>query len=99
MTVRAVVVLVDDEPAAVIGLALGIDCATLYSDVKPALEPHLRRLPVLRALKLSMKLVKQCGRDVYAIRQSGTDLLPRLGFEHLEGEVYVWLGSRQPSLI
>lgn len=90
MTTRAVVILLDDEPVGVIGVAMGIDCATLYSDAKPELEPHVKRFEVLRAIQLAMTLVKRCGRDVYAIRQDGTDILPRLGFRHLEGDVYVW---------
>ena len=90
MTVRAVVILLDEEPTAIIGLAMGIDCATLYSDAKPALDPYLKRMPVLRAIKLAMSLVKNCGRDVYAKRQEGTDIIERLGFEQLEGEVYRW---------
>lgn len=90
MTTRAVVLLVDQEPAAIIGLAMGLDCATLYSDAKPEIEPHLKRMAVLRAIKLAMQLVEACGREVYAKRQEGTDIILRLGFEHLEGEVYRW---------
>lgn len=90
MTTRAVAILLNDEPVGIIGLAYGIDCATLYSDAKPELEPHLRRFEVLRAIKLAMKLVESCGREVYAKRQEGTDIVERLGFEQLEGEVYRW---------
>lgn len=97
MTTRAVAILVDGEPAAIIGVAYGIDCATLYSDLKPEIEPHLQRFEVLRAIKLAMSLVESCGRDVYAKRQEGTDILLRLGFEKLDGEVYQWRGLRRLS--
>lgn len=98
MTSRAVVILLNDEPAAMIGLAYGQDCATMFSDMKPQLEPYKRRLPVLRAIKMAMRLADACGRDVYAIRQEGTDILPRLGFEHYDGDIYKWHSSRQRSL-
>lgn len=93
MTSRSVVILVDDEPAAIIGLAYGLDCATMFSDSKPAIEPHLKRMPVLRAIKLAMKLA-DCGRDVYAIRKEGTNILPRVGFELVDGDLYKWRNSQ-----
>mgnify|MGYP001567897014 FL=1 len=93
MTSRAVVILIDDEPAAMIGLAYGIDCATMFSDAKPEIEPHKRKFPVLRAIKMAMKLADTCGRPVYAIQQEGTNILSRVGFEHLDGEVYTWRNS------
>lgn len=97
MTSRAVVVLLDDEPVAMIGLAYGLDCATMFSNSKPQLEPHKRRMPVLRAIKMAMRLADTCGRDVYAVRQEGTDILPRIGFEHFDGDIYKWHSSRQRS--
>lgn len=97
MTTRAVAILLNDEPAAIIGLAYGLDCATLYSDAKPELDPHMQRFEVLRAIKLAMTLVESCGRAVYAKRQEGTDILLRLGFEQLDGEVYQWRGLQQLS--
>lgn len=97
MTSRAVVILLDDEPVAMIGLAYGQDCATMFSNAKPAIEPHKRRMPVLRAIKMAMNLADTCGRDVYAVRQEGTNILPRLGFEHYDGDIYKWQSSRQRS--
>lgn len=90
MTTRAVVVLLNDEPVVVIGLGYGKDCATLYSDAKPEAHALRHRFEILRAIKLAMTLVKECKREVVAIRQEGTDILLRLGFEHLEGEIYTW---------
>jgi hypothetical protein len=51
MTTRAVAILLNDKPVGIIGLAYGIDCATLYSDSKPEIEPHMKRFEVLRARK------------------------------------------------
>jgi hypothetical protein len=88
MTTRAVAILEGDEPLAIIGVAYGIDCATFYSDYKPELDLH--RITVMRAVKLAMTLVKDCAREVYAVRLENTDLLPKLGFVHEHGEVYRW---------
>ena len=90
MTTRAVTILLNDSPVAIIGLAYGIDCATLYSDYKPLLEPYMNRMTVLRAIKFAMTLVEFSGREVFAIRQEGTDILDRLGFEQLDNGVYRW---------
>lgn len=90
MTMRAVAILLDGEPVAIIGIAYGLDCATLFADYKSEIDPYRKRMTVLRAIKLAMTLVESCGRDVYAKRQEGTDIVERLGFEHLENEVYRW---------
>jgi hypothetical protein len=89
-TLRAVVLLLDDVPAGVIGLARDSGCDKLFSDAKPGFEPHLRRFQVLRAIKLVMSMVESSARDVYAVRQEDTDILVRLGFEHVEGDIYKW---------
>ena len=96
-TVRAVAVLLNDEPAAIIGLARDAGCEKLFSESKPALDPHLRRFEVLRAIKLAMTLVESTRCDVYAVREEGTDVLLRLGFEHVEGDIYKWPYCQQRS--
>jgi hypothetical protein len=94
-TIRAVVVLLNDEPAGVIGLARDVGCERLFSNSKPALD--LRRFEVLRAIKLAMTLVESSRCDVYAVREEGTDILLRLGFEHVEDDIYKWPSFQQRS--
>ena len=89
---RAVVILLDEEPVAVIGLAEGIDCRTLFADSKPELDPYIKSMTVLRAIKLAMQLVKQSKKTVLAMRRPGTDMLIRLGFEHVRDDIYRWPG-------
>lgn len=84
------VILVDDEPAAVIGLAYRPDCATAFSDSKPEIDPYRKSMTVLRAIKKVMQMVKDSKRTVYALRQEETDTIVRLGFEHVQDEVYKW---------
>lgn len=74
----------------IIGLANRADCATLFSDYKPAALEFRLSMTVLRAIKKAMQIVKDSKRPVYAVRQEGTDLLERLGFEHVSDEVYRW---------
>lgn len=87
-TVQAVAVLDGDEPVVIIGLANDVGCARFFSDYRPG--TNLRHIAVMRALKLAMTLVMNCAREVYAVRQENTDILPKLGFVHEHGEVYRW---------
>lgn len=96
-TVRAVVILLDNEPAGVIGLARDASCEKLFSEHKPEMQQHLRRFEVLRAIKLAMTLVESSKCDVYAVREEGTDVLLRLGFEHVEDDIYKWPYFQQRS--
>lgn len=91
-TVRAIVVLLNDEPTGIIGLAMGADCATMYSEYKPELEPHLKRMTVLMAIRAAMKMMMRCKRPVYAVQHPGTNILTKLGFEHLKDDIFVWPG-------
>jgi hypothetical protein len=97
-TVRAVVILLDNEPAGIIGLARESGCEKLFSEYKPEMQPHLRRFEVLRAIKLAMTLVESAKCDVYAVRDEGTDILLRLGFEHVEDDIYKWPSFQQRCL-
>ncbi len=94
-TLQAVVILLGDDPVAVIGLAYGKDCATMFSDTKPQILPFIKKMTVLRAIKFAMNLADACGRDVYAIRKEGTDILPRIGFQHFDGDTYKWPFSQR----
>ena len=91
-TTRAVIVLLDDEPVGIVGIAHEGRAAKLFSESKPELQPHMRRFPVLRAIKQAMRIVRECGRQVYAVREEGTDTLERLGFVPVTEEVYLWPG-------
>lgn len=94
-TIRAVVILLNGEPAGIIGLARDAGCEKFFSESKPELDLH--RFEVLRAIKLAMSLVESSKCDVYAVREEGTDILLRLGFEHFEGDIYKWPSFQQRS--
>ena len=89
VTMKAMVVCVDDEPQAIVGLSRWQDHARYFSEYKPEFEPHMKTMPVLRAIKKSMEWVKQSPMLVLAIADN-PPLLDRLGFTHLHEDVYIW---------
>jgi hypothetical protein len=90
-TIRAIVIKLDAEPAAIIGLAKEPDRDRAFSEYLPALKPHLKSMAVLRAIKAFMRWVESSKVPVYAISE-GTGLLERLGFQRVNGEVFEWRG-------
>lgn len=90
-TMRALVIRVDGKPAGIIGLAKEPDRERAFSEYTAELCPHLKRLPVLRAIKAFMTWVKASRVPVYALSE-GTGLLERLGFVHVRGEEFRWPG-------
>lgn len=91
-TMRALVIRVDGEAAGIIGLAQEPDRLRAFSEVRDALCPHIRRMPVLRAIKAFMRWVEQSQVPVYAVSE-GTGLLERLGFVQFNGEEFRWPSS------
>lgn len=103
-TLRAVVIVLDGQPAGVIGLALGRENARFFSDVREELQPHLKRMPVLRAIKAVMAHVTAYRGPVLAVRDpipGSEQLLRRLGFELVDvqdvGEIYEWAPSSRSA--
>jgi hypothetical protein len=90
-TVRALVITVDGEPCGIIGLAKEPQCDRAFSEYRPALEPYLKRMAVLRAILAFMQWVKTNPVQVYALSE-GTGILERLGFTHVTENFFVWRG-------
>lgn len=88
-TLRAVVIRVDGHPAGIIGLAKEPDRDRLFSEYTEKLEPHLKSMAILRALKTVMAWVQASRVPVYAIAENPA-LLERLGFEKVNDEVFTW---------
>jgi hypothetical protein len=87
-TMRAVVLLVDGEPSAIIGLAAEGPYQKLFSDERPEFEPHRKRMAVLRAIKRVESWVKSSHQIVFSESTNRT-LLERLGFEQIEEGIFV----------
>lgn len=89
---RAIVAVMDDEVVGVIGLAREDEYGRYFSDFKPVLHPYLRSITILRAIKRSMEFVRRYRGLVMAEaeHEEGQRILRRLGFEHVDGEFFVW---------
>jgi hypothetical protein len=89
-TVKAIVILMDEDPVAVTGITVERGHHVAFSEYKPELEPHLKSMPVLRALKAVQGMFAAARLPVYAIRTVENCLLERLGFRRLQDEVFLW---------
>jgi len=90
---RAIVAEMDGRVAGVIGVVREGSIGKFFADVSPELQPHLRSITILRAIKAGMDLVNQYRGPVLAIAETAEScrLLNRLGFTHLDGAYYQWL--------
>ena len=90
---RAVVVTIDDEPMGIIGVSREYGIGKYFSEYRDELRPYLKSMPVLRAIKASMEFVKNYQGPVLAVARDaeGARLMTRLGFTHMDGDVYSWL--------
>jgi hypothetical protein len=97
LTMRAIVLLLGDRPVGLVGLAREADCQKLFSDTAPELEPHLRSMTVLRAIKRVMEWVHASALPVLAMSDNDR-LMRRLGFECIdENEGCYLCRGRKPS--
>ncbi len=78
---------------AIIGVSREDDIGKYFSDYRDELKPYLRSMTVLRAIKASMEFVNNFQGPVYSVARDaeGARLLARLGFTHMNGDVYSWL--------
>lgn len=95
VTIRAVIIHLDGVPAGVIGLAFEGDRARAFSEYRPELASHLKSIPVLRAIKAAQGMYASSVKPVVAVREGCSGILERLGFESVDGELYLWRGSQQ----
>lgn len=90
VSVRAIVVTLDGEPVGIVGLELRGDRAVAFSEYKPALEPHLKSMPVLRAVKAAQRMFRASRVPVVVANTSNPKLLERLGFIEIAPSVHLW---------
>lgn len=96
-TMRAVVMTIDGEPSAVIGLARWAGFAQFFSEYRESYRQHLKSMTTLRALKLAMSMVEETPLPVYAAAEEdepdSVRVLTRLGFVPVTENVYQWRNS------
>ena len=85
-SIRGYVAYLDDEAVGIIGLARQGSINVLFSEYQPELEPYLKRMTILRAIKSIMEIAASHPGFVEAIsdRDEGDRILTRYGFEDIE---------------
>ena len=86
---RAMVAILDGRVAGIAGIVREGPGYKLFSDSIPELEPHLRSITVLRAVKKVLQFTESSRLQVAAVSHN-PDLLLKLGFRHVGGDEYLW---------
>jgi hypothetical protein len=84
---------IDGEIVGIIGVVREGPIGKYFCDIKPELEPYLRSMSIMRAIKQSMEFVHEYQGPLVSVAEhaEGCRILNRLGFTHLEGALYGWL--------
>lgn len=88
-TIRAIAVLMDEEPVGMLGLEHAGDRYIAFSEFKSELEPHLKSIPVLRAIKAAQHMFREAPLPVIVVNTSNPELLTRLGFLEIQPGVHM----------
>ncbi len=83
----------DGEVVGLIGVVREQYVGKFFVDFKPILQPYLQSITIMRTVKASMQFVAQYRGPTVAVAEhaEGCRILHRLGWTHLEGELYGWL--------
>ena len=92
-TLRAYAAIMDGEVVGLIGIVREATVGRFFCDFKPKLQPYLQSITIMRAVKRSMEFADQYRGPVVAVAEhaEGCRILHRLGWTHLQGELYGWL--------
>lgn len=90
-TLRVICAKRDGKVVGVVGLAVGKEQSRFFSEYKNLSCKELCHC--YRAVKMAMKYVKESRRPVISIaeHEQGHQNLKRLGFTHVEGDIFVWV--------
>lgn len=90
---KALVAEIDGEIVGCIGVLRERYVGKYFFDCDARLTPHFRSIKLLRALKASMRWVKEYQGPLVSMADGaeGAEILIRLGFTHLEGDLFGWL--------
>ena len=92
-TIQAYVAEMDGRIVGILGIVRAHGYGRYFCDLKPKLQPYLRSITIMRAIKQSMDLVHQYRGPLISVAEhaEGCRLLNRLGFTYLQGALYGWL--------
>jgi hypothetical protein len=92
-SMRAIVAVMDGRVSGVIGVVREYNIGKFFADFRPELQPHLRSITIMRAIKGALRFADDYRGPVVAMADDaeGCRVLHRLGFTHLQGALYGWL--------
>ena len=92
-TIQAYVAEMDGVVVGILGVVREAGYGKYFCDFKPELQPYLRSITILRAIKQSKDIVLLYEGPLLSVAETveGCKLLNRLGFTHLQGALYGWL--------
>lgn len=92
-TLRAYVAVLDGRVVGILGVVREGPIGKYFCDFKPEIEPFLRSMTIMRAIKRSMEFVYDYKGPLVSVaaHAEGCRILHRLGFTHLQGALYGWL--------
>lgn len=90
-TLKAICVKRDGVPVGFVGIAISPHHARFFSEYRDLSCKELCQC--FRAVKMAMRFVKESRRPVISIaeHEQGHKNLKRLGFAHVDNELYVWV--------
>ena len=90
---RAIMIYMDGRRAGVIGVVRERNYGKYFTDHRAELQPHLRSITIMRAVKEALRFADEYRGPVIAIAEHAEScrILHRLGFTHLQGAYYGWL--------
>lgn len=91
-TLKALVAIMDGKPVGIIGIIRDRMYGRYFCDFRSELEPYLRSMKIMRAIKESMRIVESYKGPVLSVAEhvEGCRILNRLGFVHFYGVIYIW---------
>jgi hypothetical protein len=91
-TLKAYAILLDDVPQGFIGIVRENGVGKFFTEYRDELQPYLKSITIMRALKKSLDWCREYRGPVVAIAETaqGCATMNRLGFEHLDGAYYGW---------
>ncbi len=89
-TVQSVMVIKDGKAVGIIGLKREPTRLFLFADGHPELGNDIRSFAVRRAVLQMLRTALRSKLPLFSVRAPDSDVLPRLGFERVSGDLYRW---------